>query len=88
MPKPKKTKYDYEPMPEEFIDFDENGTLIDEEYDSSDVLDQDEVQSLDELENDEDYKEEDGYGGQVEGIYNWDEWNQVDKTLTCVTFKL
>ena len=75
MPKPKKTKYDYEQMPEEYIDFDENGTLIDEEYDSSDVLDQDEVQSLDELENDEDYKEEDGYGGQVEGIYNWDEWN-------------
>ena len=48
MPKPKKQKYDYEPLPEEYIDFDENGTLIDEEYDSSDVLDQ-EVESLDEL---------------------------------------
>ena len=74
MPKPKKQKYDYEPMPEEYIDFDENGTLIDEEYDSSDVLDQ-EVESLDELQEDEEYKEEDGYGGGVEGIYNWDEWN-------------
>ena len=74
MPKPKKRKYDYEPLPEEYIDFDENGTLIDEEYDSSDVLDQ-EVESLDELQEDEEYKEEDGYGGGVEGIYNWDEWN-------------
>ena len=70
----KKQKYDYEPLPEEYIDFDENGTLIDEEYDSSDVLDQ-EVESLDELQEDEEYKEEDGYGGGVEGIYNWDEWN-------------
>ena len=74
MPKPKKQKHDYEPLPEEYIDFDENGTLIDEEYDSSDVLDQ-EVESLDELQEDEEYKEEDGYGGGVEGIYNWDEWN-------------
>tara|TARA_A100001011_G_C14298367_1_gene839562 strand:- start:2632 stop:2859 length:228 start_codon:yes stop_codon:yes gene_type:complete len=75
MPKPKNQKHDYEQMPEDYIDFDENGTLIDEEYDeSSDVLDQ-EVESLDELQEDEEYKEEDGYGGGVEGIYNWDEWN-------------
>jgi len=73
MPKPKKQKYDYDPLPEEYIDFDEDGTLLDE--DSSDVLDQDEVESLDELQDEEEYKEEDGYGGGVEGIYNWDEWN-------------
>jgi|TARA_B100000579_G_scaffold47415_1_gene33066 hypothetical protein len=72
MPKPKKQKYEYEPLPEDYIDFDEDGTLLDEE--SSDVLDQD-VESLDELQEDEEYKEEDGYGGGVEGIYNWDEWN-------------
>ena len=72
MPKPKKQKYDYEPLPEEYIDFDEDSTLLDE--DSSDVLDQD-VESLDELQDEEEYKEEDGYGGGVEGIYNWDEWN-------------
>ena len=73
MPKPKKQKYEYEPLPEDYIDFDEDGTLLDE--DSSDVLDQDEVESLDELQDEEEYKEEDGYGGGVEGIYNWDEWN-------------
>ena len=44
MQKPKKTKYDYEPMPEEYIDFDEDGTLIDDEV-NEDVLDND-VESL------------------------------------------
>ena len=24
---------------------------------------------------DPEYYDEDGYGGSVEGIYNWDEWN-------------
>ena len=72
MPKPKNPfdKIDTD----EYIDFEDDSTLLDEE-ESSDVLDQDEVESLDEIQDDEEYKEEDGYGGGVEGIYNWDEWN-------------
>jgi hypothetical protein len=73
MQKPKKTQYDYEPMPEEYIDFDEDGTLIDDEV-NEDVLDND-VESLEEIQEKEEYYDEDGYGGGVEGIYNWDEWN-------------
>ena len=80
MQKPKKPQYDYEPMPEEYIDFDEDGTLIDDEI-NEDVLDND-VESLDEIQEKEkeEYYDEDGYGGGVEGIYNWDEWNQVDRS--------
>ena len=59
--------------------FDEDGSmfedelLIDEEA-NEDVLDND-VESLDEVEESEEQYDEDGYGGSVEGIYNWDEWN-------------
>ena len=66
MQKRKKTQYDYEPMPEEYIDFDEDGTLIDDEV-NEDVLDND-VESLEEIQEKEkeEYYDEDGYGGSVE----------------------
>ena len=74
MVKPKKPTNPYEDP--DFDPYAEDTILEDE---SQDVLDQDEVESLDEIQEDEEYVDEDGYGGSVEGIYNWDEWNQVDK---------
>jgi hypothetical protein len=70
MVKPKKPTNPYD---DPYFDPYEDDTILDTE--SEDVLDQDEVESLDEIENDEEYVDKDGYGGSVEGIYNWDEWN-------------
>lgn len=65
------------PFDPEYYDEDgsmfEDELLIDEEV-NEDVLDND-VESLDEVEESEEQYDEDGYGGSVEGIYNWDEWN-------------
>ena len=65
------------PFDPEYYDEDgsmfEDELLIDEEA-NEDVLDND-VESLDEVEESEEQYDEDGYGGSVEGIYNWDEWN-------------
>lgn len=65
------------PFDPEYYDEDgsmfEDELLIDEEA-NEDVLDND-VESLDEVEEKEEQYDEDGYGGSVEGIYNWDEWN-------------
>tara|TARA_B100001758_G_C17955271_1_gene375525 strand:+ start:344 stop:562 length:219 start_codon:yes stop_codon:yes gene_type:complete len=65
------------PFDPEYYDEDgsmfEDELLIDEEA-NEDVLDND-VESLDEIEESEEQYDEDGYGGSVEGIYNWDEWN-------------
>jgi len=65
------------PFDPEYYDEDgsmfEDELLIDEES-NEDVLDND-VESLDEVEESEEQYDEDGYGGSVEGIYNWDEWN-------------
>lgn len=65
------------PFDPEYYDEDgsmfEDELLIDEEA-NDDVLDND-VESLDEIEESEEQYDEDGYGGSVEGIYNWDEWN-------------
>ena len=59
--------------------YDEDGSMFEdelliEEEANEDVLDND-VESLDEVEESEEQYDEDGYGGSVEGIYNWDEWN-------------
>ena len=65
------------PFDPEYYDEDgsmfEDELLIDEEV-NADVLDND-VESLDEVEESEEQYDADGYGGSVEGIYNWDEWN-------------
>jgi len=57
--------------------FDDDSSLFEDEIEleeKEDVLDQDDVDSLEEVDQEDEYNE-DGYGGGVEGIYNWDEWN-------------